>query len=214
MTVYAVGDIHGSLSKLEIMLPLIRQDHDPDVSNTIVFLGDYIDRGPDSRQVVELLMTEPLKGFKHVFLRGNHEDMMVKAMDGDSRMMRIWVNNGGATTLKNFEDSPALRIDRCVAWMRELPYYYEKYGYLFVHAGIRPRLPLSYQQTEDMMWIREEFTNSEEDHGYVVVHGHTPLPKHYEGPNRINLDTGACYGGGTLTAVKLDSSGEREFFHV
>tara|TARA_R110001606_G_scaffold398094_1_gene576335 strand:- start:696 stop:1340 length:645 start_codon:yes stop_codon:yes gene_type:complete len=213
--IYAVGDIHGMFRKLVTLIERIQDDASPSDDNTIVFLGDYIDRGPDSRRVLELIASEPLEGFKHVFLKGNHEDMMINAMDGDSRALNGWISNGGADTMKCFEGAPDLLLEQWTSWMRGLPYHYEQDGYLFVHAGIDPGVPLLLQNPSDLLWIREKFTESDADHGFKkVVHGHTPVDRPEILSNRINIDTGACYAGGTLTAIKISQTGDTDWLQV
>ncbi|MDB4725919.1 serine/threonine protein phosphatase [bacterium] len=213
MTIYAVGDVHGQLDKLEIMHSVIMNDLDPDDINTVVMLGDYIDRGPLSRGVIEFLMGDPFPGCKTVFLKGNHEDMMVRAMYGDHRFLRAWMDNGGGVTLDNYADAPGGLLMEHVDWLDDCPLYYEQYGYVFVHAGIKPGVPMEDQKADDMLWIRDEFLKSNTDHRAIVVHGHSSVTGPDTRYNRINIDTGAAFGG-PLTAVKLSRVGGSEFFQV
>jgi len=225
--VYAVGDIHGCLGMLIELEALIRQDAAaaPEPRKTIVYLGDYVDRGADSAAVIDHLL-RPMEGFERVFLRGNHEDFLLRFVAGDEDGLRRgggWMINGGDATLRSYGvDAPPFAIDHPV--MRELrdrfddalPTAHRAFleatatshrigGYFFTHAGVRPGRPLDMQEPEDLMWIREPFLWSDEDLGAVVVHGHTPVARPEIRSNRINVDTGAVYNG-RLTAVVLSGT--------
>jgi serine/threonine protein phosphatase 1 len=180
--------------------PDAMRSHSP---NTIVFLGDYIDRGPKSREVVELLMAGPKRdGDKWICLRGNHEQMMVdtyrKPLEPD-----WWLRNGGEATEKSFGGRVP---DAVIDWCAALPTSHETTTHFFVHAGIRPGLALHLQDEEAMMWIRDKFLDDERDHGKHIVHGHTPKRTAELLPNRTNLDSGAVFYG-TLTAARFDGPG-------
>ena len=225
--VYAVGDIHGQLDLLSRMRDLISDDAKVDRRdrNVVVYLGDYIDRGPESRGVVELLLNEPLAGFEEIHLKGNHEDFMLQFLD-DPFVGEQWYLNGGDTTLASYgverptaTDGPDRFLvvrDRLrrklpvehLSFLRSLAMYHVEGDYLFVHAGIRPGRPMAEQQAHDLMWIREEFLSSNADHGCCVVHGHSISPEPEMRRNRIGIDTGA-YSTGRLTGLVLDGAERR-----
>lgn len=220
--VYAVGDIHGRLDLLLALEAEIRRDaaDAPERRRTIVCLGDYVDRGPDSRAVINHLL-RPQEGFERVFLRGNHEDFLIRFLDEDRRALgrgAAWMMNGGDATLRSYgidatpwDDGPVLQ-DMRRRFRRLLPPAHRRFfadtvlshrigGYFFAHAGVRPGRPLEEQIGEDLMWIREPFLLSDADLGAVVVHGHTPVGAPERRANRIGIDTGAVYGGRLTAAV-------------
>ena len=221
--VYAVGDIHGSLERLErLQASILRDAERSDAERrVVVYLGDYVDRGPDSRGVVRLLIDEPLPGFECVHLMGNHEFLMLQFLE-DGSTMRDWLMNGGDATLTSFGVDPfasgpggpreALRESLSAeerAFFEGLRWSHVEGDYFFVHAGIRPGVPLQAQSQHDMIWIRDPFLSSTADFGKVVVHGHTPAREPERRANRIGIDTGAVYGG-TLTALALEA--DRQHF--
>ncbi len=204
--IYAVGDIHGSYYKLTRLLKHCNSHCGPRNAR-FVFVGDYIDRGQHSREVVELLMDlQKSKRGQISCLRGNHEDMLISALqDGDKE---LWLCNGGDMTLRSYGVTSAATIPaEHLVWSDSLPLFESDDKRFFVHAGILPGVPLDQQQENDMLWIREPFLSDPRDHGLYVVHGHTPLvtgePEQL--PNRLNLDTGAVFGG-PLTAAVFDDS--------
>jgi serine/threonine protein phosphatase 1 len=220
LRIYAVGDIHGRLDLLGDLIHRISDDASarPGASTRIIILGDFIDRGPASAKIIELftrLKTEP-----HVIiLRGNHETTMLDALGGDHSAMDLWLEHGGLATLESFhadltkvetDDSRAMiklarRIipRRVIVWLRKLPTHIQFGQYYFVHAGIRPGVPLQDQCDEDRLWVRDDFTNDSNDHGAIIVHGHTIYKDGiFFGRNRIGVDTGA-YRTGLLSAVAL-----------
>ncbi len=225
--VYAVGDVHGHLDLLSQMRDMISEDVKADrrERNVIVYLGDYIDRGPDSRGVVELLLNEPLVGIEEIHLKGNHEDFMLQFLD-DPLIGEQWYLNGGDTTLASYGVERTVMTegsDRFIAvrdrlrsklpvehlaFLRSLAMYHVEGDYLFVHAGIRPGRPMEKQEAHDVMWIRGEFLSSDADHGYCVVHGHSISPEPELRRNRIGIDTGAFYTG-RLTGLVLDGAERR-----
>ena len=224
---YAIGDIHGRDDLLEQMHGRIVAHHKRHHSGrpaTIVYVGDYVDRGPDSRSVIDRIM-QGVPGFQSVCLKGNHENLMLACLDSDDRLAWLnWLHNAGDATLDSFGvstrfggyDPRDLREalgEARIAWLRALRLYYLAGNYLFVHAGIEPGVPLEEQTSEDLMWIRYRFLDSDVDHGFRVVHGHTPRDEPEVGPNRIGIDTGAP-STGLLTAVVLDASHEPEFLTV
>ncbi|MCC7428370.1 MAG: serine/threonine protein phosphatase [Alphaproteobacteria bacterium] len=213
--VYAVGDIHGQLGQLRALHAMIAADAAaaPEPERVIVYLGDYVDRGPDTRGVIEHLLEPPPVAATTVHLCGNHEEMMLDVMfapmgppGGGVR----WLVNGGEATLESYRLSPLMRPsawgaalpDAHAAFLRGLRHQHRVGDYLFVHAGIRPGVALGAQEPHDMMWIREPFLSSTAWHGAVVVHGHTPAPEPQLRANRIGLDTGAAFGG-PLTCLVL-----------
>jgi serine/threonine protein phosphatase 1 len=214
--VYAVGDIHGCLDRLVALHEMIAEDiaTRPAERTTLVHLGDYVDRGADSAQVIDWLINRPpVPADAFVNLMGNHENMMLSALAGtDKEAPTQWLMNGGADSLLSWGISRAVppgewasRIPLLhLLFLRDLAISHQIGPYLFVHAGIRPGVPLGQQSRHDMMWIREPFLSSRAAHGAVVVHGHTPKREPIVQPNRIAIDTGAVLGG-ALTCVVLEA---------
>jgi serine/threonine protein phosphatase 1 len=200
--IFAIGDIHGSIDRLQDLMQKIPIDF---ANDTLLFIGDYIDRGPGSVEVVEYLMDLKKRVPEIILLKGNHEDMLEKYLDGTDRF--TYLLNGGQSTLDSYlskthrSDSfpiPAEHID----FFKSLRLYYETEAYIFVHAGLRPKIPLASQKSEDLLWIRDKFIYSKYNFGKPVVFGHTPLEKPLVEPNKIGIDTGAVYGN-ALTCVQL-----------
>lgn len=195
--VVAIGDVHGCYSLLvEVLQPLL------DTQAEVVFLGDLIDRSPEPDgdiQVLNLIRAlqenpEEAGLSKVTVLTGNHEQMFLQAVEtGDTELWEL--NGGNAALIHQAEDH--------IEWLQNLPHYYVKSDYLFVHAGVRPDVPLEKQTKEDCVWIRDPFLNVD-DHGlpYTVVHGHTIVPHPEIHPHRINIDTGAFHTG-KLTALNI-----------
>jgi serine/threonine protein phosphatase 1 len=214
--VYAVGDIHGCLDRLVALHERIAEDiaARPTERVTLVHLGDYVDRGADSAQVVDWLINQPpVPADAIVNLMGNHEHMMLSAVVGaDPEAPGQWLANGGADSLLSWGISRAVppsewagQIPRQhLLFLRDLAIKHRVGPYFFVHAGVRPGVKLDQQSRQDMMWIREPFLSSRADHGAVVVHGHTPKREPVVQPNRIAIDTGAVLGG-ALTCVMLEA---------
>jgi diadenosine tetraphosphatase ApaH/serine/threonine PP2A family protein phosphatase len=198
MLTFVIGDIHGCYDKLVRLLGLC-EEYAKGASYRPVFIGDYIDRGPDSRAVLEHVIYLQHRGA--VCLKGNHEEMFSQAMS-NPLMEAQWMLNGAAETLVNYSGPqwPELLIEHG-RWASKLPAYYDDGQRFFVHAGVNPDYPLSAQPEHDMIWIREPFLSCGRKFERLIVHGHTPSqtgqPEVRE--NRINLDTGAVYGG-PLTA--------------
>lgn len=219
--IYAIGDVHGCLDRLRELENCISMDAaGQDGENWIVQLGDLIDRGPHSAQVIDHLLAPAPAGFTRFVLRGNHEQMLLNALHQPETIGQF-LATGGDATLRSYGISSE-QVDAMsrlpVRQVRDLltsaipvehqgligalPHALATPGHVFVHAGLRPGRPLARQSAHDLLWIREEFTASGHDFGAVVVHGHTPAPEPVLEPGRIGLDTG-CFATGRLTAVRL-----------
>ena len=228
---YAVGDIHGRLDLLEHLLDLIGRDAKASTADrlTLIFLGDYVDRGPDSRGVVERLISDLPRDFDTYFLKGNHEAILLDFLAEPWRLDH-WLQNGGEETMRSY----GVDIERLAqlgappaAWRQAfaeaLPEAHLRFfrnlqlsvsfgDYLFVHAGVRPGVPLGAQSEADMVWIRAPFLNHAEPFGKMVVHGHTPGQEPVTRSNRVGIDTGAVFTG-RLTALRLED-GSQEFLQT
>jgi serine/threonine protein phosphatase 1 len=224
--IYGIGDVHGCLGLLRSLERQIADDcrANPVQRPVIVLLGDLIDRGPDSRGVIEYLMAPPPIGIERRVLRGNHEQMALGVF-ANPPQIRGWCQLGGAETLHSYgvdfrsflsAGDPAGIVE---AWRQALPEPHLRWmeqletmlvigDYCFVHAGIRPGLALERQNLIDLLWIRDEFLGHQAHFGKVVVHGHTPVPEPDVRPNRINVDTGA-YLTHCLTCVVLEGTSRR-----
>lgn len=212
MLTFAVGDIHGCLGYLDFVLDRIGQ-RAAGGHHRIVCLGDYIDRGPDSAGVIARLRgLQDAGGPEVVCLKGNHEDLMLRAVEEISRGGALWLDNGGRDTLDSFG---ARRISDLppdvVAWAAGLPTFFDDGRRYFVHAGLNPALDIAGQRDHDRLWIREAFLDSERDFGRFVVHGHTPRLGGDPDlrPRRVNLDTAAVYGGRLTAAIFTDEADGR-----
>lgn len=229
-SVYAIGDIHGRADLLTGIHERIRADAAKRARGkrkVVVYLGDYVDRGAGSREVIELLLRSPLEGFEAVHLKGNHEDYMLGFLEGGGDALG-WLFNGGETTLASYgvaqpgnrylveagalDDlrealKTAVPQDH-LAFLANLKLHHREGGYLFVHAGIRPEVPLADQSADDLMWIREDFLCSVADHDCRVVHGHTITWSPEVLPNRIGIDTGA-FVSGALTCLVVEGAETR-----
>lgn len=218
---YAIGDIHGRLDLLETLLAAIDEDLErrPARKAVLVFLGDLIDRGPDSRGVVEKLRTFRHEMMRHYCLAGNHEEVLLRLLAGERGILDSWLKYGGAECLRSYGGDPesfaSLSEGAALAAIRKaIPAEHTRFiasfadtltfgDYLFVHAGIRPGVELSLQSQSDLRWIRSPFLDHEGEHGFVVVHGHTITEVVDSRHNRIGIDTGA-YRTGTLTALVVE----------
>jgi diadenosine tetraphosphatase ApaH/serine/threonine PP2A family protein phosphatase len=220
---YAIGDIHGRSDLLAMLLARIEADaarREGKTRRTLIFIGDYIDRGPDSSGVIEILLNGLPSGFDVHFLKGNHEAIMLDFLADPSRLGQ-WLANGAEATLKSYGvdvDTLVQKRARPEAWREDflaaMPERHRSFfeslelmvpigDYLFVHAGVRPGVPLAAQDPHDLIWIRGEFLRADDDFGKVVVHGHTPTSVPDVRANRIGIDTGAVFTG-RLTALRLE----------
>lgn len=219
---YAIGDVHGRLDLLEELIAAIRADNAArgTAHVTILLLGDIVDRGDDSAALIAQCMEFTRRSVDFIVLKGNHEAMMVEAYRGNRTAMRVWIGTGGAATLYSWGVAPELidqgdpatliaamraRVPKvAIAWLDQLPITHRAGDYFFVHAGVRPGIALEKQRTEDMLWIKEEFTEDATDHPMMIVHGHS---EQESGPaflaNRIGIDTGA-YRTDRLTALGIE----------
>lgn len=222
--VYAIGDIHGRCDLLSAILDGVRQDAERRKARrrVLIYLGDYVSRGLDSRRVVDLVRQARLPGFETVPLKGNHEDLLLRYHDGDAAAGRHWFDYDGLVTLAHYgvaapeggarddQTLEALRLrfrealpPEHLSFFRSLPPSRDEGDYRFVHAGVRPGVALQDQEAHDQMWIRRPFLESSLDHGAVVVHGHSVVPRPQVRHNRIGIDTGA-YRSGVLTCLVLE----------
>lgn len=229
---FAIGDIHGHDAELAQLMTTLDRDAglDPE-RDTVVFLGDYVDGGPDTKSVVTRLMAWQERCPHWRFLKGNHEDLMLDAVVYNFRTYGdyyIWWNQGGRATAHSYLPDDAPDYDRAtmqpreyippdhLAWLNALPLTYAQDGYIFVHAGFAPRVGLAGQTERDMLWIREKFIMSNWDFdGRRVVFGHTPFPEPLVMPNKLGIDT-LYHGFGRITAAELDTTdpgGDPRFFH-
>ncbi len=195
--ILAVGDIHGCLDKLEKLMGVIKWRPDED---TLIFIGDYVDRGPDSSGVIEYILDMKKKSDNVICLMGNHEILFLDYLEGKDD--RIFLFNGGVQTLDSYGgtdlDLPEAHMD----FLTSLKPFFQTKNYIFVHAGLRDNVPLGRQTLQDMLWIREEFINSKFDHGRRIIFGHTPYPMPFVHDTKIGIDTGAVYSG-ELTCLEL-----------
>jgi serine/threonine protein phosphatase 1 len=220
--VYAVGDTHGHNDALGPLMRELREDaakSRPAERPLLIFLGDYVDRGPDSRGVIDAILALQADGpFELVCLKGNHEDALLRFL-ADPAYAPAWIDNWGEATLRAYGVDPwggeavqarfvAAFPDAHRAFLARLRTSLTVGDYLFVHAGVRPGVALAEQADRDLMWIRYDFLESDEDFGKVVVHGHTPSARPEIRPNRIGIDTGVYYSG-VLTAVRLQGTDQR-----
>lgn len=220
---YAVGDVHGCLDLLDRLLARIELEagQAPRRKTSLVFLGDLIDRGPSSAQVIDRLKGYSAPGVSTHFIMGNHEEVMLRVLAGEVQLVPSWLRFGGAETLRSYGLDPkaiarltppklAAELGRAIPsdHVRFLESFADSISfgdYLFVHAGIRPGVELSQQSRADLRWIREPFLGDTSDHGLVVVHGHTISNTVEVTANRIGIDTGA-YCTGTLSALAIDGA--------
>ena len=219
--IYAVGDIHGRLDLLERMIAAIARDAAAQGGSSLtITLGDYVDRGPQSRGVIDRLIVNPFPG-DYVALKGNHEALLEEFL-ADPQAGLHWQQLGGLQTLRSFgvrlpprggfaQAAADLRAALSPAQQKFLASLKTSLAvgrYFFCHAGVRPGVPLDRQSEDDLLWIRQEFLDSDADFGKLVVHGHTPVVEPQVRANRINIDTGA-FATGRLTCVVLEDGRHR-----
>jgi serine/threonine protein phosphatase 1 len=202
--IFAVGDIHGCYDKLAAMMKILPWRKDE--GDLLLFIGDYIDRGPKSREVVDFLVRLRQEGGEFVFLKGNHEKMLMDYYIQQKDQM-LYVANGGAETIASYVEGGIGRKafvlpEEHLEFFLSLTLYHETEDYIFVHAGLKDGIPLTEQSEEDLLWIREEFIYSAYDWNKRVIFGHTALEIPFVTPGKIGIDTGAVYGN-KLTAVEL-----------
>jgi serine/threonine protein phosphatase 1 len=218
--VYAIGDVHGCLDELNRVLEAIDQDVGSHRGKSeLVFLGDLVDRGPQSAEVIERILGGGLPTDSSAVIMGNHEQAMLECYRGGVATYGSWLQFGGVQTLESYglgrEEIFAPTFDLAAAMRKSIPPMhiqflvslkdYVRHGdYVFVHAGIRPGVSLEDQSARDLRWIRREFLEDTTDHGFMVVHGHSIVPKVEFRENRIALDTG-CYFTGQLSALSIEN---------
>lgn len=206
---FAIGDIHGNLSHLELLMEKIKPALDPH-RDTLIFLGDYIDRGPDSKGVVDFILQLRTELPHVVCLKGNHEAMFLD-WHLDGKDYDLYLYNGGGATIRSYSQEGEFKLpQRHLDFFISLRLYYETEHYIFVHAGLRGGIPLEEQDPHDLIWIRDEFMLSSYDFGKIVIFGHTPLQQVFVTPDKIGIDTGAVYGG-VLTCLELPA---QRFYNV
>lgn len=227
--VYAIGDVHGCDREFaELERQIVADSAALPGQKWMVTLGDHVDRGPDSRGAIDRVLSPPPQDFRRLALVGNHEQLMLDFL-ADPEANAFWLDEGGAETLASygvdilhpFADGRVL--DAFIAqlaatlpkahleWMVGLPSLLELPGWIFVHAGIRPGVPLEDQDDHDLMWIRRDFLDGPGLPGYRIVHGHTPVGEPEITPERIDIDT-RCYGTGRLTALRVTPDGDTRLF--
>jgi serine/threonine protein phosphatase 1 len=231
MRIYAVGDIHGQAGLLDEILSIVASDNEAqgEAETLLVFLGDYIDRGLDSKDVVSRLAGGVGPGMAPVFLKGNHEDLLLSFLDRPETGLN-WLHNGGDMSLLSYGVEPSVIHDALflnkagleeaaatfrsvlpddhLQFYRNLRLSFRAGDYFFAHAGVRPGVALDLQAEADLLWIRHEFLHHPGGFGAVVVHGHTPTPAPENLHNRICIDT-LAFATGKLTAVALEGSRRR-----
>ena len=227
---YAIGDVHG---RLDLMLDLLARIEEDDRSRGpaktyLIFLGDLVDRGPDSRGVIDYLINNPPPFHRTVYLKGNHEEFFHGVLEGDDSIVQRWMTYGGAECAESYGVSTGWALNASQAeiterLIKEVPRSHVDFlanmadtfrfgDYLFVHAGVRPGVELEKQVSRDLRWIREGFLDDQTDHGLMIIHGHTIVDAPEERPNRIGVDTGA-YRTGLLTAIGLEGT-DRWYLHA
>jgi serine/threonine protein phosphatase 1 len=223
--IYAVGDIHGRWDLLVELHDLIRvhAQRYPDFQKKVIYLGDYIDRGPDSKRVLDELIRASLPDFTAVHLKGNHEAMLLAFLE-NAAQGNIWLFNGGIATLQSYgirwsdkmpySSQTLAKLQKALqqqlpqthwGFLRSLQLYHIEGDFLFCHAGYKPKVPLADQAEQDLLWIRDEFLYSPLHHEKIIVHGHTISTQPEILPNRVGIDTGAFHTGILTAAAIVDS---------
>ncbi|MBX7539382.1 metallophosphoesterase family protein [Qipengyuania sphaerica] len=221
--IYAIGDLHGEFDLFREALKVVNADNasKPAARSTIILLGDVVDRGPQSKQLLQVLQQFHTASTSFIVLRGNHEEMLLQSARGDEVMQRLWLRSGGRQTLESYgidpdrfaRRSPTERAEMLLAalgdetlqWLDSRPLSYRSGSYYFCHAGVRPGVELNKQVASDLLWIRNKFLYSDEDHGAVVVHGHTEVDSPEFLYNRINIDT-AAHKSGRLSVIGMQGT--------
>lgn len=218
--VYAVGDIHGRIDLLELLLNKIDRDiaERPCLRPVLIFLGDYVDRGLGSREVIQRLIDRS-ESHETITLKGNHETFPLEFLKNPT-VLGEWRKYGGLQMLMSYGLQPSMNPDMAeqielaqkfrvalppahATLLATMPHSFTLGDFFFVHAGVKPGVPLEKQTEEHLLWIKEEFLLSDDDHGKMIVHGHTPVAEPDFHPNRINIDTGA-YATGKLTCLVIE----------
>ena len=218
--IYAVGDIHGRADLVEALIEKIEDDiAEQPKEGRLVFLGDYIDRGLQSKQVIDFLLSERVQKLRPIFIKGNHEDAFLNFLSNPQHGP-IWAKYGGRETLVSYGIRPPRSMSFNDDWIeahkalqQSLPPSHERFlmslqlsvrlgPYGFVHAGVKPGVPFEDQNEEDLLWIRDEFLRSKNGFDVMVIHGHTPVDQATNSEFRVNVDTGAYYSG-RLTAARI-----------
>ena len=222
---YAIGDVHGHLDKLQSAMALIAADraHVDDPTAPVVQIGDLVDRGPDSKGVIEFMIEGLIRGEPWVTLLGNHDRQMLWWLENPDRHdpnMKPdyhWLHDriGGRTTLASYGVDTTAPVSEMLSQARDvipddhidflhaMPNYYHRGDVFFAHAGVRPGVSLETKIEDDLIWIRGDFHDAEDDHGALIVHGHTPVDAATHYGNRINIDSGAGWGH-ELSAIVIE----------
>ncbi len=209
--VFVVGDLHGCFDELQVMLAHLRNELSLSPDDLLIFLGDYIDRGPKSKEVIEQMLAIKRERPNTVFLKGNHEDMLLDYLGHGGECGDVYLENGGAEFLKSYglhpfatrEDILAAISPEHVEFLQSLEHGVMLAEFLFVHAGINPSMPLDQQSVHDVLWIRGNFTHSPHSAGKTVVFGHTPFEDVFlDLPYKIGVDTGLVFGN-RLSVLEL-----------
>jgi len=216
---YAIGDIHGCYNELLLLMQQLKNNGLDKDLDQLIFIGDYIDRGPDSYKIIEYLIELKKEYPNTVFLRGNHEDMMLSYLGYGGQFGEYWFQNGGNETVKSYEQQGFDRfiyqlknraaneqLKEHLNFFKSLEYWIQCDKFIFVHAGLSPFDSLENQNSEDLLWIREPFLQTESPFSeYTIVHGHTPFKNVcFDGDKKISIDTG-CVFGGKLSCVECKS---------
>lgn len=208
---FAIGDIHGCAKELEVMLNYLSNTLGLNQSDYIIFQGDYIDRGPESKRVIEILLSFRKQFANVIFLKGNHEDMLLDFLGFEGRLGEGYLGNGGKECLESYDIASRTSPDIVCQLLppEHLEFYLKLESgaihnrFLFVHAGVNPNVPLEWQDEEDVFWIREQFIDFSHEFSQTVIFGHTPFVKvFFDLPFKIGIDTGLVYGN-MLTCIEL-----------
>ena len=213
MRTIAIGDIHGCFDELEELMNHLRSNNIYDPKNDkLVFLGDYIDRGDKSREVIKYIRNLQKENPNVIALMGNHEDMAIDYFNGNK--LSCWIYNGYNHTLKSYEGHMD-ELNDDIKWMKKLPLYHEDDDFIYVHAGINLYKSMKNQSRNTLLWTREMFIYSVKEYNKRIIFGHTPeIGKPYYTPTKnICIDSGCCFGG-ALTALVVEDGIEKSFYQV